>query len=55
VSVPSSEVSRTGGLSPSMDSRFEEPKEMPFLVDLSSGEEEVASAYLMVEEECALK
>jgi hypothetical protein len=39
----------------SMASRYEEPDELPLLMDLSSGEEEIAFAFLVLEEECVRK
>jgi hypothetical protein len=38
-----------------MASRYEEPDELPLLVDLSSGEEEIAYAFLVLEEESVRK
>jgi hypothetical protein len=35
----------------SMASRYEEPDELPLLMDLSSGEGEIAFAFLVLEEE----
>jgi hypothetical protein len=39
----------------SMASRYDEPEELPLLIDLSNGEEEIASAFLVLKEECARK
>jgi hypothetical protein len=37
----------------SMTSRYEETDDLPLLMDLLNGEEEIASAFLVLEDECA--